>query len=1845
MKNAKILRCAKVLRHVKRKTGGVLSVLLTLVMLCTILPKNMVFARTAAESEELSSIPLVAEPHRSTKTPDIYVSPNGNDQTGDGSAQKPFKSLARAKEAVRSLPKTGDIVVEFADGFYEMTETVEFGVEDSGNENCTIYYQAAPGATPILSGGKKITGTWEIADDVTWLTGGLKAYKTTLERNGKLRAIYVNGERANMTEKTNVRPINDTTNIPRYSFYASGEPQYKPEEFYVAGQHCTNETAHIIRNQPWIWQDCLNVIGGTKFSTADLPPDTRNPQNIELSAKVGAKWVWPLACVAKTEVDPADPSRTIAHLQMPYNALAQNMDWGTAYSRTNTHVIYNVFEHLEKPGDFYFDEANKTLYYIPRAGESMESAEVIIPELVHLIDIGGNVEHGSYVTNITFSGLTFSHADWKLYKMGDSYGYSTVQTCTMFTAIANGNWHLDMYRSYDVVPSAITVNKAKNIRFLDGGISFTGANGLHLENDVWDCEVTGNFINRVGHAGVVVGHPQHLFENDPENYVVSGSPRAGTDREKFPRGTESVPRNIYVTNNYFYRTGYLFKNNNNFAAFFVQNLQVLHNFFFDVPCSAIMVGWGWWEFDGTSRSRLPGIPTNTSFNNKVSYNRIENYCMNVDDAGGIYTLGTQGKNDWTDYSEMNYNFINGWREGQHTGWVNGFHPDEGSKFINFTGNVVQRISRSVYEFNDFNGKSDMNVYQGFADIPNLFGTEAPRTTLDLTVIPDRTWPQMGHDVVLNSGLTDEYVWMVPESILSKADYELASNVQYRPGMKHHRRGLLSPTDEVWIAPRNTTTFVEGDTMTKSAGNDKVMDIPSKEGTYTLYIRRANETVEVSQFDIVISGRPISEPVNVKDGEEYKVSAVKPLVLEIDDEYYENIRLNGKTINNGHVIGTEGTWVLSIRNKETKDTFIYSFTTVVTDANKLLTEDIYVAPGAEIQLNDIGLTNDVDLWIAGSGDSSLPDSHKGDPRRSWAPGSSTTIKAPNTPGVYVLHVAKNETSDSASDARIKVINGVREIVDQINADDINLWTNAAWDNATELEVNQVVENKKVGREPATGKAKLLWGDDKLYVRVDVTDNDINYSNSASYRQDSVEVYLSEMNFKGSYNGTQGNQYRVTVPGGRGYEAKTSHTGVTYNSMQTETGYSIFLSIPSRSGGFSDGQVIGFDVQINDATTPENDRTAQTTWSDPAANGYNSSAEWGELILLGVRPKLTDLSISTGKLKPDFDPNIKEYTVYVDETTSEVEITAAGKAGTTVEGDGLHSLTGTLTELSVIVTDTASGITSTYIIKVTKVPSVVPDVPQDGLDLWLMADKGVTTGTDGEVTSWVNQVTTGATANAAFTPTAANFRPKLMTDSDKGYKYVYFDGEAITGPVSLKSTGFKDYNGQTELTVITVALPESNPNPNGDQASAVWMGESAGWGGTYFSPGATEVKMRLGSGATAPGSGGPMTSSFTRTATPTELVMDAFVFNNGTHTLYENGEQKTIAADKLTPMARNLTDLNIGGTSSSYNPVHFKGRLAEVLVYDRALTQEEITSIQEFMADKYSEKAPVGSDDATLQSLSVSPGTLTPNFSSDVFNYTVEVGPDVDSITVSATAKDANATVIGDGVSYPLNMGQNFLYVVVTSENGEVELTYKIVVIRTTEEEEPGEAPVISLDQEDSTVTEAIFTVSGTVTDADGDLETVTVNGEEVEVVEGAFSIEITLSEGENIITVVATDSEGNTTEKTIKVTYQIPGKPFIITPVGGLVFEGGIKATASISLNPEAETHSGTEVVVFQLMNGDTPVGIIALEKDITETEQMTAFFNVDPEAGDYTVEVYVFDIFDNSNQSAPIILADRIIIQ
>jgi enterochelin esterase-like enzyme len=99
------------------------------------------------------------------------------------------------------------------------------------------------------------------------------------------------------------------------------------------------------------------------------------------------------------------------------------------------------------------------------------------------------------------------------------------------------------------------------------------------------------------------------------------------------------------------------------------------------------------------------------------------------------------------------------------------------------------------------------------------------------------------------------------------------------------------------------------------------------------------------------------------------------------------------------------------------------------------------------------------------------------------------------------------------------------------------------------------------------------------------------------------------------------------------------------------------------------------------------------------------------------------------------------------------------------------------------------------------------------------------------------------------------------------------------------------------------------------------------------------------------------------------------------------------------------------------------------------------------------------------------------------------------------------------------------------------------------------------------------------------------------------------------------------------------KSFTITTDGVLDRVGGLRATVNVDLTEGAVTHSGQEVVLFQLMKGSTPVNIVALQRDITAKEEFTAYFNVDPKDSTYSVRAFVFDRFNN-DLTAPISLAD-----
>jgi formylglycine-generating enzyme required for sulfatase activity len=95
-------------------------------------------------------------------------------------------------------------------------------------------------------------------------------------------------------------------------------------------------------------------------------------------------------------------------------------------------------------------------------------------------------------------------------------------------------------------------------------------------------------------------------------------------------------------------------------------------------------------------------------------------------------------------------------------------------------------------------------------------------------------------------------------------------------------------------------------------------------------------------------------------------------------------------------------------------------------------------------------------------------------------------------------------------------------------------------------------------------------------------------------------------------------------------------------------------------------------------------------------------------------------------------------------------------------------------------------------------------------------------------------------------------------------------------------------------------------------------------------------------------------------------------------------------------------------------------------------------------------PNGSDkssDATLKSLGISSGTLSPAFSPETTDYTVAVGNEISSITLTAATNHAGASAQGDGPQ-TLGTGETSIAIIVIAEDGTATKTYTVTVLRAS-----------------------------------------------------------------------------------------------------------------------------------------------------------------------------------------------------
>lgn len=705
-----------------------------------------------------------------------YVAPNGNDANA-GTITAPFKTLQHARDVVRTVNDnmTGDINVYLRGGTYPVSSTINFTSADSGTNGHHVVYAAYQNEKPVLNGGVPVTG---------WTQHSGNIWKASLNRDDKLRALYVNGERAQMASKT----INSAGCYGTYSV--------------TAGQ------------APWAWESGSQC-DGAKYSLSDLPAVAANQDDVEIKSAT----TWTTAIVGVRQITTSsDGANRVALFQQPGAAIAQGAPYGP-FKANGSHTFMNAYEFLDKPGEFYFNKTTHTVYYYKSGSEDMTTADVFAPNNVStLLKIAGT-SRTDHARNITFSGLTVQHSDWNLVNVAGSVFRQSQQGNTISTVYAKQNFHAYTYRNVDLPPGIIQIENADGITLRGNTVQHTGADGINMVNDVTDSQLIGNVTNDIAGSAITVGHPQHVYIGD----------YTSTNNEKYPVNVEGLCKNISITNNYLYDSGVLFEASSPVSAYFVDSLSVEHNRIEKSPWAGITLGWGWWNFDGSTNSINPGNPTTTAKNNTVRYNQIIDTMQTLADSGPIYTLGAQPG------TEISDNYI----QGVPAGHKYGLHPDEGSAFINYHDNVfdVDKDVTSVIHSGTWGRQHDLKITNTYGTVNKIFSKSVPNSTIqDVRAYADGVWPSQAYSIAVNTGLEDAYKDIVPQSNLGLQDYALpASTFTGKGVMTIPVRSPGDGTKTLWLAPSGTTTFAAGPTMTSASGTSTSISVPQTAGDYRLYV--------------------------------------------------------------------------------------------------------------------------------------------------------------------------------------------------------------------------------------------------------------------------------------------------------------------------------------------------------------------------------------------------------------------------------------------------------------------------------------------------------------------------------------------------------------------------------------------------------------------------------------------------------------------------------------------------------------------------------------------------------------------------------------------------------------------------------------------------------------------------------------------------------------------------------------------------------------------------------------------------------------------------------------------------
>ena len=337
----------------------------------------------------------------------VYVSPTGNDDapgTQDAAFQTLYRAQAAARQAAASMG--GDIVVNLAPGDYRLDRTLEFTESDSGRNGHRVIYRSTGGLGQArLLGSVPLVGWTEHRDGI---------WKINLPEKAAFNTLYEGGRRAWKAR------------FPNY--------EHHPDMPTARGRYLVSEDGSPISEKG-------ETTGWLVYRAEDVPPvKSVTKMKILLFAEGKCDWMRTICAVQTIEPE----ARRV---------IFTGRFWRGVKARARF-FLEDELGFLDAPGEFYVDDVQHVLYYMPLGKGHPDTLGIAAPVLTRLIEIKGK-SRDRCAENLVFDGLAFAETD----------GFPKA-------------WWSTRYGRQD--GALIWMGNTKNIEIRNGHLRNSGRNGIMM---------------------------------------------------------------------------------------------------------------------------------------------------------------------------------------------------------------------------------------------------------------------------------------------------------------------------------------------------------------------------------------------------------------------------------------------------------------------------------------------------------------------------------------------------------------------------------------------------------------------------------------------------------------------------------------------------------------------------------------------------------------------------------------------------------------------------------------------------------------------------------------------------------------------------------------------------------------------------------------------------------------------------------------------------------------------------------------------------------------------------------------------------------------------------------------------------------------------------------------------------------------------------------------------------------------------------------------------------------------------------------------------------------------------